>query len=267
MPAPLSEEDLQETIREIKKNMRKNIPLSAYNRILVTDLPAAVEFMKSEFKTYVFQMKGDPFKVKVITRVGQISPPAFAEAVLPLLGDTSRKVRSATAVALEQLANPKTVPALFSRLRKENEPMVKKNLLRALGPAGKEDKKVIRILAKYAQDSEELLRINSMIALASVPQSEEIQGILLESLQGVAPREKIAAACAMGLSGQKAYIELLEQALAGEDNAVVKDAVTNALLVLRSGKRRLLQVLVSDVAKDKIKRARYFGIKGLRRGN
>jgi len=133
----------------------------------------------------------------------------------------------------------------------------RENLLRALGTTGAGDKRARRTLLEAARsDEQELLRINALVALA---RGADVDELLRATLAGTGDGERAAAVCAMALTRDPAWIDVLEKADidgAAADLALAREA---ALRVLREGDLAPLARPLGSVARDEIPRRRFFG--------
>jgi len=218
---------------------------------------------------------------QILHQIGVNSPPSYWEVVAEFIGDSKDEVRNEAVVALEQLAAPKSFRVISGALRKEKVVEIEKNLLRALGATGAEEKSARATLLKVAEkDREELLRANAIVSLGYLLRDEDVVEFLTETFRTGAPREQAAAAIAMGLSREEEWLAILdpgsvpmEDPEAGEIPGPldledeVADAVEAAKQVLSDGGLSPLEGPVVEIAEDELRRERLFGGRaGGRRG-
>jgi hypothetical protein len=116
-------------------------------------------------------------------------------------------------------------------------------------------------LVKRAKtEKNELVRINTVVALGLVEQDADVVACLKELLAGKDDSLRAAAACAAGLSRDDAWIPELEPLKAAGGNPTVVDTATRALEVLRGGPIQRLQMPVWTLCKDTVPRERTFGL-------
>ena len=197
--------------------------------------------------------------------IGVVSPPGYWELACESLGDADVTVRGEAAVALEQLAAPESVRAMTVALLKESDVGVKKDILRAIGSAGANDAKARAALIKRAKtDKDELLRWNSIAALAFATADADVVAFLQATLAGKDPRAKTAAACALGMSRDKQFLAALKAQvveLTPEADSLEKQsqaAIGTAIGVLEGAPFREMEAPLKKICADTIDRERWF---------
>jgi HEAT repeat protein len=212
------------------------------------------------------------------------SPVSYWEVVVEFVGDSDDRVRNEAAVALEQLAAPKSYRSISTALRKEKVMGIEKNLLRALGASGAEEKSARTTLLKVAKkDREPLLRANAIVSLGYLLRDEEVVEFLTETFRSGVPRERAAAAIAMGLSREEEWLEVLDPGRAAREEGAddegegepeedkdaaeseplelekeVASAVEAAKRVLSDGGLAPLERPMGETAEDELRRERLF---------
>jgi hypothetical protein len=233
---PPTRQEVLDIIKELKKSWMGLEQMGTARRLLMSAEPEALEFVRQQLRGSIGSLLGgggggggagcgrggagaggrgagggDTFKAQILHQIGIVSPPEYWELVVESLGHNDQSVRIEAAVALEQLAAPESLRALNIALQKEDDLRVKKDLLRAIGSVGALDSKSRGALIKRGKsDKDDTLRLNSIAALAFSTQDGDVSGFLQQSLVGKDPRARTAAACAVGLSRDKQFIEVLE---------------------------------------------------------
>jgi hypothetical protein len=273
---PVTKPELAGLIKQVKKGLGFEERQAIFWRILHSDLPEALEFIRSELRSGEApsgrDAGGDPGggpprgggggekHLRLLHAMGAVSPPVYWELAAEFLSDADEKARAEAAVALEQMVAPQAVKALEKALAKEKKPDVEKDLVRALAACGGADPKVRAAILKRARtEKDELLRINSIVALGLVDADPDITAFLKEIVHGKDDRPRVAAVCAAALTRDESWIAELEP-LAGTAQGVAwTDALTRALEVLKGGPMKRLQMPVWTVCKDTIPREKTFG--------
>lgn len=192
--------------------------------------------------------------------IGVFSPAPYWKVVGEYLDHDDEKLRHEAVVALEQLAVPESVKVLLVALGKEKLPAIKKDLLRALGSAGASDDKARKALLKsVASEKDELLRRNAILALGWLAPTADVQKVLRDCLASAVPDERSAAAAAMGISRDEAWIEVLEKAIATDSAPEFKPCAESAVQVLRGATLSVLRTAVKALGEDEIEREKFFG--------
>ena len=163
-------------------------------------------------------------------------------------------------VAFEQLAAPASVKALVPALAKEKLLPVRKDLARALGSAGAKDEKALKPLLKIvASDKEPRMRVNAILALGWSSPEPAVDAELAARLEHGATEERSAAAFAMAISRNEAWIEPLQKLVGAQIEPELKKHAEAAVAVLRGGQLSSLRGWIKAVAVDEIERERFFG--------
>ena len=211
---PPTRQEVLDLIKELKKGWMGLERAGDSRRLLMSDEPEALDFVRQQLRGSVGSFlgggggggkgggggggggrDGGSFHAQILHQIGIVSPPAYWEIAAESLGNSDQRVRIESAVALEQLAAPEALKALNTALMKEDDPAVKKDLLRALGSVGANDAKTRAALMKRAKsDKDDLLRLNSTAALAFATLDPEVAAFLQASLAGKDPRVKIGRA-------------------------------------------------------------------------
>lgn len=212
-------------------------------------------------------------RAQLLRRIGEVSPPSYHEVVLPFVGAGIASTRSEAIVALEQLGHPGALPDLLKALRKEKDEQLEKDLLRAIGSCGADDRKAREALLRASEDrSRPLVRRNALIALGWLAPDDDValrlrQAALPERFAGdarigpdrVTPEEREAAVVAMGISRDPAWAELLgELRDYGEAPPELRDAATAAAEVLGGATYQVLRPALERAGSDAIPRDRLF---------
>ncbi|RMH05154.1 MAG: HEAT repeat domain-containing protein [Planctomycetota bacterium] len=256
---PLSEDELEETIAAIRGGLKGEERVNAFFRVLSTDSQEAIDFITKEMKGAIFGRRVDA-RLRLIHAVGVYSPPGFWAALEMYLRDPSDTVRNEIAVALEQLAAPKSVKAIRTALAREKDSQVRKNLLRALGSAGAEDKNARKVLLKAAADDGEPFRqVNALIALGSHLADEKAAEVVRAALAGDDPRLAQAAALGLALARAQEWRGEVEAARERQPDEEGKERLGRVLEVLAGANLRTVKEDFVQVAGDRIVRERWFG--------
>lgn len=274
---PLTKKELVELIKELRKGtLKAEERVMAVRRLLTSDDPEALDFIQDEMRSggaggggrggggggrFGGGGGGGETKHKLILHaIGVISPPAYWQIVAQSLEDHEVELRTEAAVALEQLAAPESLKVIQTALQKEEDPAVQKELLRALGTTGAADQRVRALLVKRAKtDKNELLRLNSILALGSVDTDADVKETLKTMLEKGTDKERTASVCAMALTRAEGWIATVEAATKDTKDENLAKAAKAALDVLKGGELRKIRESMSKIGQDKVQRERLFG--------
>ena len=276
---PPTREEVLELLDQIKRGaLRGGERMQAMRRIMTADEPEAIEFIRTELRRGTGRRPSaggrgggggggetedpDERRARLIRLMGVVSPPTYWDIAAEYATASSAVVRAEVPVALEQLGAPESLKAIRAARKKEKDPAIEKNWLRALGAAGAEDKKARKtLLGEATSEKDGLLRANAIVALGSLAPSPEVDQALTELLSNGAGSDRAAAALAMGWSRRPDFKEGL-QAIVDDPELTdeeLKAACQAAAGVLESGDLTGLRQPLRDVAGDRIDRRRFFG--------
>ncbi|MFT7616628.1 MAG: HEAT repeat protein [Planctomycetota bacterium] len=100
--------------------------------------------------------------------------------IIRFLKHKDPSVRSHTAVALEDIGDESALKPLNSRMKREKEDAVRKNLVRAIGVCGKKKKKTQTPLLKLLRDKTRLVQRNAALALGNFEKGGKAEKALLQ---------------------------------------------------------------------------------------
>ena len=255
---PLSLDAARELVGEIKKGQHRGGDFEgAIRRLMRVDEKEVVEFVEDLLEGKIGAKgakigSGDGAqrrRAELIHEVGVHSPRRYWEAIAGFAKSNTDVVRAETAVALEQLGAPDSLKVVKSALSKEKDPATRALWLRALASVGAEDKSARKAVFKAARKEKDArARANAVIAVGSLAPGEDRDELLTELLEGGAGPHSAAAACAMAMTRDRAWIAALEGIPEGKGESFEK-AREAALRVLREGS--LAPLAAPGVAADR----------------
>ncbi|MDP6409638.1 MAG: HEAT repeat domain-containing protein [Planctomycetota bacterium] len=256
----LTADELEAEIKRLKSSLFGGGRIGSMTKILFTAHRDAVEYAELEFGRSLMTWSGNDYLRRSLHSLGRISPAEFWVVPADFADHGDPRVRSEVAVALEQLAAPRSYKLVKRALGKEKDPSVERCWLRALGAAGHAESGARKVLLKAAaSDDGEVLRWNAILALGHLAGHEDVREFLVAALaEGGGAR--LAAACAMAISRDAHYLGPLAEAV-GE---ATEGELFLALEVLRGADLRRLEPVVRRVGRDDLRRERvFFGAEGV----
>jgi hypothetical protein len=295
--SPATHEEVLALIKAIKKGLHGAERVDALRRILSSDEPEAIEYIRTELRTGAGSGGGgggggegyggggaggggggvpglptgggggggaagggEDNRALILHSIGALSPPSYWEVLQEYALGGEIELRREAAVAFEELAAPASLKKVQAALAKESHREVKKDWIRALGAVGANDAGVRKDLMKRAQkEKDDLLRINALVALGSLAPGDDLSELLRSVLKQGSPAERAAVACALALTRDPSWIPDLNEALDAAKDADLVSACNAAKQSLRTGGLGPLRVVLAKVAEDKIERDRWFG--------
>lgn len=290
--APLTKEAVEELIALLRKGTERSDRNSNIQHLATADEDAAREYVLSLLRSGGGRGGGgrrgggggrngsERERAALLRWIGTASPVSYAEVVEPFIGAGTVEARSEAIVALEQLASEDSVKALLGALKKAKDETIEKNLLRAIGACGPEDRKVRSALLKASEDVKNpLARQNALLALGWAESDEGVaerlrQAVLPEEFakkakigpDRITELEREAAVVAMGISRDEAWTEMLTEIRDDEEEPQeLRDAASASLEVIAGGEYRLLRDALMRAGSDEIPRDRLFPAAGRER--
>lgn len=276
---PLTEEEMEATIKRIRSAKRFDQRVEDLYSLIATDHPDAVEVVARDLKqsdvAAAFggrgraQAGGEDASNRLLAgrsllihRIGVFSPPSYWEAVVTQLEDSEAIIRQEAAVALEQLAHEGAVKALKGALKKEEDPHVRRCLVRALGTCGIENssaRKQLSTLAKSKKDED--LRRNALFALGGQVNEKSVTKIFTDILEEGTPKQKQAVVLGIAFARNDSLLPLLETL--GQDSENLDPETHVALTAAKAvlGGESLLSIKDHcwSLLGDQLEREKYFG--------
>ena len=290
--APLTKEAVEELIALLRKGTERSDRTSNIQHLATADEDAAREYVLSLLRSGGGRGGGgrrgrgggrngsERERAALLRWIGTASPVSYAEVVEPFIGAGTVEARSEAIVALEQLASEDSLKALLGALKKAKDETIEKNLLRAIGACGPEDRKVRSALLKASEDVKNpLARQNALLALGWAESDEGVserlrQAVLPEEFakkakigpDRITELEREAAVVAMGISRDEAWTEMLTEIRDDEEEPQeLRDAASASLEVIAGGEYRLLRDALMRAGSDEIPRDRLFPAAGRER--
>ncbi len=253
-------------IKEIKKGMESDRRIEVLRRVLSSDEPECIDYVRSELRsggTAGSGSNGGAYgdeRARVLRSIGALSPPSYWELVSEFAVGGQNDLRLEAAVALEQLAAPASLKRVQTAFAKEDHREIKKEWIRALAAVGSSDAATRKEILKLAQtEKDELLRVNAIVALGSLAPGDDVAAVLKSVFEKGASSERAAAACALALTRDPQWLGVLESNSSAESDANVSKARSAAARSLRSGGLLAIREVLAQVAQDKLERERWFG--------
>ncbi|MFN0245178.1 MAG: hypothetical protein ACKVWV_20020 [Planctomycetota bacterium] len=251
---PATRDEVLRLVKELKKETNRDGRTDSLHRILSSDEPEGIAYVVSE-------LRAGHDRASLLHSIGALSPPSYWEVAAEFAVGAENEMRLESAVALEQLGAPASLKTVQNALFKEDHPEIKKEWIRALAAAGASDGKVRKELLKRAtSEKDEILRLNTIVALGSLAPNEDVAAALSTTLKTGSANEKAAAACAMAISRDPQWLPSLVAEAEASTDAAVDEACAAAARALRQGGLLAIREVLKKVAKDVIERDRWFGI-------
>ena len=295
--APPTHKEVEDLIKELRKGRMDKDAVTMMLRLLLSDDPAAVEFIGQELKGSDFGGgrggggggggrgggggagggggggtapggAGAPGRAggggdkhqRILHAIGELSPPVYWPLVADFLGNNEVELRSEAAVALEQLGTPDALKDLQSQLAKEQLPLVQGRLLRAIGSCGASDAKLHTLLLKRVKSEKKAdVRAAAIAALGWLDPDPAVAAELQELLAKGQDPERSCALGAMAVSRAESWKPVLEKALADAQDEALKKLLQTGIDALKSGQLKAIAQLFETATKDDIERLRLFG--------
>jgi uncharacterized membrane protein YgcG len=287
--APPTKAEVQEIIKELRKGVSAQDRMAKLLRLILSDDPDAVEYIEQELKSSGAAQgggrgggggggrggggaggggggrgSGDGAErhARILQAIGAFGPLVYTPLTQPFLTNSDPNLRSAAAVALEQLGSPEALKDLQAALTEEKDPDVKKRLVRALGSCGASEGRIQTLLQRQLKSEKNPSNRAAVIVALGYAQENPANDSFLEGLlAGAAPLDAQAAAAAAALARNERWKPVLEKLIADTQDATQKAAFEKALEIVQSGKLAALAPVIEKLTGDDLPRERIFGVK------
>ncbi|MCH2102076.1 MAG: HEAT repeat domain-containing protein [Planctomycetes bacterium] len=256
---PLSEDDVESTIKAIRNGMRADARAEAMLRLLATDDKTAIEFVDVELGDARIQRR-KPLLVRMIRAMGAVSPQSFSPTLERFLKYPDTEIRMEAVVALEQIGNKKIVKEIRSVYGKEGSARVRAQMIRAIGIIGVDDKSARSAVIKAAKDKkDDVLASNALFALGLHASDKKAWTEIEVGLSHTSTRRRQAAALGLALGRASGRIDAVRAARKIEKDEEAQATFDAVIAVLEGGPISGLANISAKVTDSEIPRPRFFG--------
>jgi hypothetical protein len=196
------------------------------------------EERRDAFLELVSRMKTSKDKEIVIRALGYPDFSAAAPAVIVLLGEKDTLARNCAVVTLEEMANPAACEPLILLHKKEKDPEIHKDVVRALGPCGNGRPEARAILLKELNASQENVRAAAAMSIGwFLAGDAEIDKALRArwDKEGNNLKTKTAILWGISFSNDAAQVKLVEDLTKDDNNGQVKQLAAAVKTKLTGG--------------------------------
>jgi HEAT repeats len=256
----LLQDELAEIIAQGKKNIAGLVNASDYIHLLFTDSEQAAKAIQQQLGLLQFGgSASSEFSVRALRGIGILATSSFLPLLVSFSENADPSIRSQVAVALEQLGDSEALSILKKRIKKEGDPAVLAEWVRALGACGRGDKTIARSLIKLVdKEKDARVRINAILALGHVLPESNAQKYLIDLAQNTSGKPQLAAVLALGLGRNLASHEVLSRLNKGDPGETLKLHLTAVLEVLDGANLSELETLFQAMDGSPFDRKRLF---------
>lgn len=213
--------------------------------LIRSDDKKALEWGKATMRSY------KDLRTQLIEDVGDYAPKAWSKVIEEWLGAKSEETRLATIVALEKLADPKSVAALRSSCRKEEVDEIAGRCYRALATCGPTNKLAIRTVSKAATSHRSaLIRAHAVVAAGKLEDRKAINKCLTSAIQDKDPLVRSTAVYAIAVRQDEAMLPRVKALSQSEADPAVLGWATKAIKAVETGDHSTFQKFLAEVLKD-----------------
>jgi hypothetical protein len=255
---PLTKEELEEVKERVQSSGRWGLYQSVkeyFPSLIVTDSGKAMDLVATLLTHRTMINRGQTGRV--LHEIGRTSPGDYWEVVAPYVSHEKVLIRMEAIVALEQLAEPRSLKTLQRQRSAEKEDRVKANLMRAIASTGRGNRTAESLVLKAAaKDKTEEVRLHALVALTYVENREKVNEVLAEALLDPSKSVRAAAAYAAAVRRDRELMEPLRIAVEGEQDPTCKTHLRGAMAVLEGGTLQGVQPILTVYLGDTILRDR-----------
>jgi len=194
---------------------------------------------------------------RLLHQIGRSAVSCYWEVAADFTDHSDPSIRNEAIVALEQLAEPKSLKVLMKQRSTEKEDSARANLIRAIAATGTGNRGAGSLLLKTAEkDKQDFMRIHALIGLVHVENRDKVNPVLASALEHDNPGVRAAAAYAIGLRRETELADALKAALNAEQDLKCKTYLGAAAAALEGAGLRLLGGVLREYALDEIPRDR-----------
>jgi hypothetical protein len=269
---PLTEEELKETLAQLKKVLWGRERVDLIMKLIATDHPDAVDAIRDELKGSNLRGGGRRDAVEgaleglqalrraLVHNLGKYSPPSYWRAVVEVIEDNDPLMRSEAAAALEQFAAPEALKDVKKAQAAEEDAQVARDLLRALAACGRDDAAARKKVLGELKAKDAMQRRNALYGLGAHAGDEDAAAALAAACAGKDAADRQAALLGLAAANASGSLALAEQAAAdpGAD-AETRALAARVVAVLKS--EQPLAGLGDDVVRvcgDTVRRERFY---------
>ena len=224
---------------------------------------------EAAFTEVLLRAKGNEERIVIVRTAGNSEFNLWAPAIADLLADKDARLRDAAVVTLEEEKNPAVASDLVLLWTTEKDAETRKDLLRALGPAGAGDAAAKKLLLAESASMKETHRVACALSLGShLAGADDVAAALEERWKKEKSRTvQLALLWGIGASGdrtQVALVDRLTKTLKDEELLRVAEVVRVRLenddlqaglrILGRGGRRELQRLLAPIYDPDKVVR-------------
>lgn len=253
---PPTKKEVDEILERLYKEKKPWQAIDDIQRLLRSSEKKAIEYVENLTSSKFFAGK-DSRITDFLHSIGRLSPPDYHRLIEPYLEDERPDVRAEAAVALEQLAEPKALPALQKQFKKEKDPAVAKEMIRAIASCGHDNAGAQKLVVEQIGKAKEpLVRVCALVGLAEI---DDVAKILEQAKAGLAsdvPGLRAAGGYAIAVRRIPEWRPHLDAAIAAENDPAVRKALASCARVAEGKSASELDALLAEFAEQKIPRDR-----------
>ena len=162
---------------EMQKRFLSMRDQQAVFEIMFTDEEDAADFMEKQLGLWDLSGAAQGIVDGVISLMGLASTSTFLDSITAEATSERAVRRAQVAVALEQLGDPDGLSAAMKAWKKEKDPSVRPEWIRAIAACGPDDKGALKAVLKAAEkDKDELVRRSAILGLGhALPQERALE--------------------------------------------------------------------------------------------
>ena len=252
-------DELKAMTAELQKRFLSMRDQRAVFEIMFTDEEDAADFIEKQLGLWDLSGMAQGIVDGVVGLMGLISTSTFLDAITAEATSERAVRRAQVAVALEQLGDPDGLSTAMKAWKKEKDPSIRPEWIRAIAACGADDKGALKAVLKAAEkDKDELVRRSAILGLGHALPQERALEFLREQLAEAAPPDRDAAVLALALGRCVEARGEIAALAEGELEPESTEIVEAALSVLDGGNLYLIEDHVRRVSESELGRGRIF---------
>jgi hypothetical protein len=231
-----------------------------HSRVIIrSDDKRALDWGQGSLRSY------RQFRNALIRDIGLKSPQPWARVIEEWLDDRDDETRRITVIAVEQLADPKSLAVLRKLVKKEKNELIAGRFFRAIAACGPDNRAAITAVGGAVKKNKSAVtRAHAVVGAGKLEDRKAVTQLLQTALQDNETRVRAVAAYVIAMRLDKQMLDALKSSSRAEIDDQVKDWMAKAVQAVESGDASAFKGFLQKVldeedeasAADRMERAR-----------
>jgi HEAT repeat protein len=253
---PPDRKELESLLAEVRSAPLHQVDPAKIVRLLRSPDKKAIDFATATLGSKLATR--DDRLTAMLRTIGRVSPPEYHAVVAPFVTDERDDVRAEALVALEQLANVKSLPSLMKAWKKEGAAAVRRELIRAIASCGRADAAASKLVLELAAgDDDQGLRTAALLGTVHLEDRPKARAAAIAATTAAGSRSlRYAAAHALAVTRELENGPPLQAAAETETDLELRAAFAAAIRVFEGRPASDLDGFLEAFCAERIPRER-----------